>query len=194
MVRRVRKRSAGFTLIELLVVIAIIAILIGLLVPAVQKVRAAAARAQCENNLKQLALAVHSYHDQYKRIPQNAITINYNWNADKVVPGPNTWTWIARILPFIEQAPLAKQYNIPTGTLGAAQLGLAAVIPVLLCPADGNEAANPATDWPNIGGISMGLTNYKGVSGSNWAWSSVTAYNTTGPTGNNNGLDAGNGM
>src|SRR5207247_4632682 len=116
------------------------------------------------------------------------------YTGDRNIPGNNTWTWIARVLPYIEQAPLAKQYNIPTGTLGNAQVGLAAVIPVLLCPADGNESANPATDWPNIGGISMGLTNYKGVSGSNWAWSSVAAYNNVGPNNNNNGLDAGDGM
>jgi prepilin-type N-terminal cleavage/methylation domain-containing protein/prepilin-type processing-associated H-X9-DG protein len=185
-----RTRRSAFTLIELLVVIAIIAILIGLLVPAVQKVRAAAARSQCQNNLKQLGLAVHSYHDQYKRIPPNATNIGYSWAADST---RQTWSWIARILPFIEQGPLATTYNIPNGTLGAAQPGLAAVIPVLQCPMD-TSSPNPATDWPNINGVSMGLTSYKGVSGSNWAWSSTAAYNNPGPSNNTNGLDAGDGI
>src|SRR5262245_9616641 len=178
--KTVRLRS-GFTLIELLVVIAIIAILIGLLVPAVQQVREAANRAHCVNNLKQLGIGIHNYHDVFKQVPQNAQNVLYNWTGgsvsingvtytgDRNIPGPYTWTWIARILPYIEQAPLAQQYNIPSGTLGGAQAGLATVIPLLLCPS-AMEKANPASDWANTGwnAVPMGLTNYKGVSGSNW--------------------------
>src|SRR2546422_1073381 len=103
MARKTPRHPPGFTLIELLVVIAIIAILIALLVPAVQKVRAAAARTQCINNLKQLGIAVHSYHDANKEIPPNAKSVAYNWGADSTAAGPTTWTWIARILPYIEQ-------------------------------------------------------------------------------------------
>src|SRR6188474_581814 len=93
-----RTRTA-FTLIELLVVIAIIAILIALLVPAVQKVREAAARTKCLNNLKQLGLAMHGHMDAFKGLPQNG---TYEYVGGAVVQ-TNPWSALSRILPFLEQ-------------------------------------------------------------------------------------------
>jgi prepilin-type N-terminal cleavage/methylation domain-containing protein/prepilin-type processing-associated H-X9-DG protein len=122
----------AFTLIELLVVIAIIAILIGLLVPAVQQVREAASRAQCLNNLKQLGLACHSFHDSYKRFPPGyTATAPYSDGATDTAPG---WGWAAYLLPYLEQAPLHRQIDFTRPVQG--QAAAQAVLPLFLCPSD----------------------------------------------------------
>src|SRR3984957_7139953 len=112
------KRSSprpGFTLIELLVVISIIAILLALLVPAVQKVREAAACLQCVNNLKQIGLALHSFHDANKQFPPGYIDGNTNPAStpdNDVGPG---WGWASFLLPYLEQGNVYKQINFNQG-------------------------------------------------------------------------------
>ena len=104
-----RNRRPGFTLIELLVVIAIIAILIGLLVPAVQKVREAAARTQCINNLKQIGLACHNYHDSYGNFPPgNYQPYQSGVSKDFYIMYGN---WALYLLPYVEQDSLYRQYT-----------------------------------------------------------------------------------
>jgi prepilin-type N-terminal cleavage/methylation domain-containing protein len=128
-------RQRGFTLIELLVVIAIIAILISLLLPAVQKVREAAQRTSCSNNLKQLGLAVHNFSSTFRRVPPAEGTgqdgqYNPYTNNRKSSPTGTTGTVFYYLLPFVEQDNLYKQSNGDSMNIGAV------VIPLFLCPSD----------------------------------------------------------
>lgn len=120
-------KRCGFTLVELLVVIAIIGILVGLLLPAVQLVRESARRAACQNQIRQIALALEHYHSQHNRFP-------YGWNDEQ---GDNSsgWGWMAYSLPFIEQVSLADriEYQVDIRDQQFAEL-IQTHLPLMHCP------------------------------------------------------------
>jgi len=154
-------RVSGFTLIELLVVIAIIAVLIALLLPAVQQAREAARRSQCKNNLKQIGLALHNYHDVFGTFPPGWVSriTSTPFNNNRFA-GPN-WGWSAMLLPSLDQAPLYNLQNFdltaPLGTDTVHKTG--SVLSVFRCPSD----PGPLRQQNN--GAYFGGSNYLGVYG-----------------------------
>ncbi|QDT51900.1 Type II secretion system protein G precursor [Symmachiella dynata] len=193
-----RKRTSGFTLIELLVVIAIIAILIALLLPAVQQAREAARRTQCRNNLKQIGLALHNYHDVHGTFPIGNL---YAGTATS-----NGWSWIAYILPYMdlgndyEQLDFAyadpastgrcsefmgqQETNFPTENWTWTQTK-----PVLVCPTDpyaGGIFSGPTGSGAYaISNGSMAVASYLGVAGKtlNWECGMGSLWSITSPDG-----------
>lgn len=159
-----RQSPAGFTLVELLVVIAIIGILVALLLPAVQAAREAARRMSCSNNVKQIGLALHNYHDTFKSFPPGAVF--YGGNNDR-------GSVLIRILPFMEQQQLYDLFNMnvstdgqtfPAGVNGGIQLR-GAQVPVFICPSDTNQPRGtapaismPPNYYPSMG-PSASITN-----------------------------------
>ena len=156
----------AFTLVETLVVIAIIAVLCGLLLVAVQKVRAAAARADCQNRLKQLALAAHTYHDVHRHLPPGRV-------ATTVVPPPPGGMpaagWETFLLPHLERPALWQSaiaaYQSSPSIVDPAHVGMATAVPAFACPVDGRTATPRLAVAHNI---TVGLTDYLGVAG-RWA-------------------------
>ncbi|MDP1799531.1 MAG: DUF1559 domain-containing protein, partial [Planctomycetaceae bacterium] len=174
-----RKKWHGFTLIELLVVIAIIAILIALLLPAVQQAREAARRTQCRNNLKQLGLACHNYHDAFNQFPHNYDArgpLEVSTGGGQWQNGPGTFGWIVMALPYFDQAPLYNRFNFsdnnggPGWTSTANTVPSTTILPALMCP------SNPQPNKVNCGvatggaggpagGAQVGRTDYTGNMG-----------------------------
>ena len=176
---QVRRRA--FTLIELLVVIAIIAVLIALLLPAVQQAREAARRSQCKNNLKQIGLGLHNYHDTHSVFPYGSSgNSQYDWGAGAST-GHSIYNWRGHILPFVDQAPLYNQMasqmgansvsqppGVPSAAYQAAAAALTAVkqvLPVYQCPSD------PGTSAIAVGGPWAGTPQYSGPGASYWGCS-----------------------
>jgi prepilin-type N-terminal cleavage/methylation domain-containing protein len=135
--RLLRRMRDGFTLIELLVVIAIIAILIALLLPAVQQAREAARRTQCRNNLKQIGLALHNYHDVHNVFPPSEVHTFAFLNGNNNDWGNSTGTWPIFLFPFTDQAPVYQTLNLEARYDSGSNLtAIRKKYPFLICPSN----------------------------------------------------------
>jgi prepilin-type N-terminal cleavage/methylation domain-containing protein len=191
-----RPARRGFTLIELLVVIAIIAILISLLLPAVQQAREAARRSQCRNNMKQIGLALHNYHDNFGAFPPgNSLsgvspTAPYTVNLTTANRAAG-YGWAAHILPYVDQANLYDQLNVSGLELvrlmqQAARRPLAQTkLPVYFCPSDTAPDLNDQRQFTNaiFGDTSVGTSSYVGVHGTRWSHADDWILNGVDPFG-----------
>jgi prepilin-type N-terminal cleavage/methylation domain-containing protein len=181
----------GFTLVELLVVIAIIGILVALLLPAVQAAREAARRSSCSNNLKQIGLAIHNYHDTYKLLPPGNINCN-GWpvcNNSVSIGQPWLTGWAIAILPHMEQQPLFDKYNqnYPNNHTSNVPVVQTFVEPYI-CPSDINTKATEVPDSGPHNNIRYAPGSYRAVSGvtqtaggSNWDETNPNPQTNKGP-------------
>lgn len=156
----------GFTLVELLVVIAIIAILIALLLPAVQQAREAARRSQCKNNLKQIGIALHNYHEVNRALPPGFIGVDLATRTPNI-NGMNSFGWGTMILPMLDMVPLYKELNTKVSLLDpinnpAADAPTRKLLTVFRCPSDSAEDVWELEDTSGNPLITLASANYVG--------------------------------
>jgi prepilin-type N-terminal cleavage/methylation domain-containing protein/prepilin-type processing-associated H-X9-DG protein len=170
------RRSRGFTLIELLVVIAIIAVLVALLLPAVQQAREAARRTQCKGNLKQIGLALHNYHDIYRMLPPECVYSGLDTVPLHTAANEAAYSWSAFILPQLDQANLFNQLNVNSLELHLLLQQTAlrpltqTVLPIFRCPSDQALDVNTKRVFSNApyGGTAAATSNYVINTGTRW--------------------------
>ena len=168
--RPVLRARSGFTLVELLVVIAIIGVLIALLLPAVQQAREAARRGQCLNHLKQLALAMHNFHDTNNTFPKNV----YGPNPGTTWDGWHLFSANYKLLPFIEQGNGYDQlvyegdFTMQDGSYPAAHILNELRVPIYNCPSSPLPQTETQNNGPSGDEVELQVTNYVGITGSYW--------------------------
>lgn len=192
----------AFTVIEVLVVIGIIAIIISVLLAAILNGRKSAARMTCAHNLKQLALAIHNHHDQLGRLPTGQLgpyqqfkpgIASYGWG-----PTSKGWSWMAKILPQVEQDGLYRLGNIPNATF-TDNKAISERVKIFLCPADPSSQGPARANGGNFPKVAIGHSNYKAVAGSNWGYDRTqelwfpTPWKHEGTNKSFDGLDDGDG-
>ncbi|MBD3675944.1 MAG: DUF1559 domain-containing protein [Planctomycetaceae bacterium] len=164
MSKRSPARLRGFTLIELLVVIAIIAVLVALLLPAVQQAREAARRSQCKNNLKQIGLAVHNYHDTHGVFPPGYLSRNVGVSDPAAADSGPGFAWGTMILPFLDQSPIYSQLDFNRDCTLPSNLALGQeTLTVFQCPSDPGQ--NMFTVNNGNTNIDLPKANYVGIYG-----------------------------
>ena len=172
-----RSRRSAFTLIELLVVIAIIAILIALLLPAVQQAREAARKIQCRNNLKQMGIALHGYHEVHRMFPKAGFAAGFSSAAqlnNATLRRTRIVSWGVALLPFLDQANLFNQWDMNRYYLEPQNYTAAqSVLPVFLCPSSPNvdrqKSQGDNANWP---GVKFGRSDY----GANWGERAIRCF------------------
>lgn len=159
------KRRRAFTLVELLVVIAIIGMLVAILLPAVQKARESARKTACQNNLKQIGLAIANYESALRHFPPGQ-----KWTGSRDDPATRDYAWSAYLLPYIEEGSLYNSMDLDRSYLDPVNLSAAAqVVSIYLCPSTANRdkqrSGDVILDYEDQVGVTLGCTDYLGIAG-----------------------------
>lgn len=186
-----KRDCIGITLVEVIVVVAIILLLLACILPAIQRVRELSNRVLCASQIRQITIACHNFEVDVGRLPYNTQHYPSGWRIWEYQKEAQSWSWLARILPYLEQDYLFRKTAGSSLSFSRCETYLSTQIPILLCPSDESAISGPSIDRQNLEGALIGLTSYKGVSGSNWH---VGQFVNQGTNGFKNGLKHGDGI